>query len=348
MNIRHPYYILCALFSCLITPMCARALPGEPIRIGYVTDLTGRGAFFGTQSVRGVRLALSEIPGLKVIVEDSGGESSRALTAATKLLDFDKVDAVMCDLTPICTPIVGKVSAANKPLIYLSPATSLAKRYAYAYRNFIDYFEGCRVLAQDWKQRSLGEVATLVPNMEFGDLCAQGFDSVFKGHRSIRYNPGDDLRTPMLSLRAAGIKGVLHVGYEPDFLNWFKLCHEQRFRPIQGFMEVMLSKAVRAVIGDEIVHAELIGYEALPSEFIERLDRIAPLEGGDFNRQGAAMAFNGIKMLARAFDACVEHADTACLDRSLRSAPMAGLLMGFRGWKDENAPYPVTLKKEKA
>lgn len=337
-------FFLCAF----VLPLCASVVWADnptPIRIGYVTDLTGRGAFFGVQAVRGAKLAEVELQNIQLIVEDSGGESTCAVTAATKFIDLDRVDAVVCDLTAICTSIAGKVAAANKPLIYHTPATSLAQRYPYAYRNFIDYTEGCRAVAEDWKQRHLNKVATLAPNMEFGEMCFEGFESVYKGHRTVRYNPGDDLRTPMLSLRSTGTEAVLQVGYEPDFLNWFKLCREQKFRPLQGFMEVMLSKSIREAIGEQILNSELFGYQDLDSVFIEKLDRVAPLPDGDFNRQGAAMAYNALKMLARAFDACGDRGDIACLDRSLRSEPPQGLLMGFRGWKDRNAPYPVRLKK---
>lgn len=341
---------LAVLLLLFLAPAASAAQISEaaPLRIGYVTDLTGRGAFFGTQSSRGTRLAQSESNALKVIVEDTAGDSSRALSAVTKLIDFDKVDAVICDLTPICTPIVGKVAAAKKPLIYLSPAVSISERYQYAYRNFIDYVEGCHDLARVWKDRGIKNAATLTPNMEFGELCAEGFAAVYENAQAVRYNPGDDLRTPVMTLRAAGVKAVLQVGYEPDFLNWYKLCNSLRFYPTQGFMEVMLSEAVRQAMGEAGVSADMFGYEPLSDDFIAKLDRVAPLAGGDFNRQGAALAYNAVKMLERAFSKCGNRGDSVCLDASLRSDPPTTLLMGFRGWKSKNAPYPITIKRKAA
>ncbi|MBN8549827.1 MAG: ABC transporter substrate-binding protein [Deltaproteobacteria bacterium] len=347
-NLKWYFLILVGLLAGI--PRIGIAQPSEsaPLRIGYVTDLTGRGAFFGTQSSRGTRLAQSESSALKVIVEDTAGDSSRALSAVTKLIDFDKVDAVICDLTPICTPIVGKVAAAKKPLIYLSPAVSISERYQYAYRNFIDYVEGCHDLARIWKDRGIQNAATLTPNMEFGELCAEGFSRVYENRNAVRYNPGDDLRTPVMVLRSAGIKAVLQVGYEPDFLNWYRLCNSLHYYPTQGFMEVMLSQAVREAMGEAGASADMFGYEDLSSEFIAQLDRVAPLAGGEFNRQGAALAYNAVKMLERAFSQCSNRNDSVCLDSSLRSEPPGTLLMGFRGWKNKNAPYPIKIKRKKA
>ncbi len=80
----------------------AFAQTGNPIKIGFVTELTGPWAFFGTSCVAGLKMATDEINKaggvlkrpLEFIIQDNQTNSSQALASARNLDINDKVVAL--------------------------------------------------------------------------------------------------------------------------------------------------------------------------------------------------------------------------------------------------------------
>src|SRR5438477_12360892 len=88
-----------AVLALLVGPGAVPAQPG-PIRIGFITDLTGPAAQAAKDMVNGLTLYLDEIgsqmAGRKVelIVEDSQGRPDVALTKLRKIVEHDRVHIV--------------------------------------------------------------------------------------------------------------------------------------------------------------------------------------------------------------------------------------------------------------
>ena len=86
----------------LATSALAQAATGNSIKIGFVTELTGPWAFFGTSCVSGLKMATDEINKsggalkrpLEFIIQDSQTNSSQALASARNLDINDKVVAL--------------------------------------------------------------------------------------------------------------------------------------------------------------------------------------------------------------------------------------------------------------
>jgi ABC-type branched-subunit amino acid transport system substrate-binding protein len=74
--------------------------PSEKIiKIGIVATLEGPGALFGKSAVKSIELAQKELGSTKnkyqIIVEDDGGNAGKSASAAQKLINIDKVDAII-------------------------------------------------------------------------------------------------------------------------------------------------------------------------------------------------------------------------------------------------------------
>ncbi len=93
----------CAVMGALV--MCstgALAQAGAPIKVGFVTELTGAWAFFGNSCVAGLKMATDEINKaggvlkrpLEFVIRDNQTNSSQALAAARNLDINDKVVAL--------------------------------------------------------------------------------------------------------------------------------------------------------------------------------------------------------------------------------------------------------------
>lgn len=98
----------------------------ESIKIGAILMLTGDLAMIGQEMQRGIELAVDDINTrggvngrkIDVIYEDSGFLSKeKTVTAAYKLIDIDKVDAIIIDTVNAAKPIAPLVQENKIPMI---------------------------------------------------------------------------------------------------------------------------------------------------------------------------------------------------------------------------------------
>ncbi len=98
--------VACALFSFVFLgaekAKKAAAPKGEPIRakIGVISIITGQGAAYGEAITNGIKLARDEVNAkgdvlIDLKVEDSSGKQEQALAAAQKLINSEKVVAII-------------------------------------------------------------------------------------------------------------------------------------------------------------------------------------------------------------------------------------------------------------
>jgi len=98
----------------------------EEIVIGISTILTGELAQGGDNMVKAAQLALEEVPyknlNIKFAIEDAGCGNGKGLTVATKLIDIDKVQAIIggtcSDDTMAAAPYINE-----KKIPYITPVT---------------------------------------------------------------------------------------------------------------------------------------------------------------------------------------------------------------------------------
>lgn len=123
----------------------APGLAGEPdFKIGVFTPLSGGGALYGQESVNSLKLAIEEINasggfnGRKVtfVAYDDQNSPEEAVKAATKLIEVDKVDAVIGSILSSCVLAAGGyLNEAGIPTFGtgLSP-TWMGKGWEYVFR----------------------------------------------------------------------------------------------------------------------------------------------------------------------------------------------------------------------
>src|SRR6185369_14591050 len=122
------------LAAALAPRLQARAA-GEPYRVGSIFSYTGPAAFLGDRMKRSVELFVEEanrkggINGHpnELTLYDAGSESSKAVLAAKRLIEQDKVDVIVGDgnRSDIGLALVPSVQRAEVPLMSVSGATAL-------------------------------------------------------------------------------------------------------------------------------------------------------------------------------------------------------------------------------
>ncbi len=123
------------------------------IVVGYYGDLTGRTASFGTSTRNGVEMAAEELNKaggimgrkVRVIVEDDQGEPNKAATVVSKLVNQDKVHAVLGEVASSNSLAAApKAQEAGVPMISPSSTNPNVTQVGdYIFRVcFIDPFQG--------------------------------------------------------------------------------------------------------------------------------------------------------------------------------------------------------------
>jgi ABC-type branched-subunit amino acid transport system substrate-binding protein len=127
-----------ALLGSLALPFLARAATAQdgPIRIGTLTPQTGAGGPYGPPMVKVVRAIVDEINGgggiagrkIELVSEDDETNPDAAVRAARKLIDVDKVVAVIGTWASAVTTAVAPLCWENKVMLFtVSGADSITK-----------------------------------------------------------------------------------------------------------------------------------------------------------------------------------------------------------------------------
>jgi branched-chain amino acid transport system substrate-binding protein len=228
-----------ARFGKIIAVLCAFVLvavsfsfAADPIKIGSVLRLS-IGAEHGIPSKRGVQMAVDEFNkagGLKgqkveVIFEDEKDSPTAAVNAVKKLIDVDKVLALIGPMTSGATLASYKIADEAKVVFITPTATTPKVSGASPY-----LFRGCSridtqgkaltdYIAKTYKPKT---VAIFFSNEPYGKGCAEVFGKYFSelGIKEVAkesFNRGDrDFKAQLTKIKAANPDLIFIPGYTPE------------------------------------------------------------------------------------------------------------------------------------
>jgi branched-chain amino acid transport system substrate-binding protein len=205
----------------------------EELVVGEYGSLTGNDATFGQSTKNGVELALQELQAnkegkiggmpVRIVVEDDQGRAEEAATVVQKLINQDRVMAVIGEVAssrslaaaPICqnagVPMISP-SSTNPRVTEVGP---------YIFRMcFIDPFQGTVMARFASENLGLKRVAILKDvRSDYSVGLAQFFSDAFKkmGGQIVvetAYNAGDqDFRAQLTTIKARNPDGIFIPGY---------------------------------------------------------------------------------------------------------------------------------------
>jgi len=154
---------------------------GEPIKIGVIGPFTGSQANYGEGVKEGIELAFSEfenstINGSKIqlIYEDTAGEVKNAISAAQKLIDIDKVGAlVSAGASQEAVALIPVAEQSKVSLIAsVSQAPELSDAGDFIFR-MMPNIDGLAVKAADLALEKGKRAATITANYNQATLSAE-------------------------------------------------------------------------------------------------------------------------------------------------------------------------------
>jgi len=202
-----------------------------PIKVGYYGDLSGRTSNFGQSTKNGVMMAAVEINKaggingrqIQILSEEDEGRPEKAATVVTKLIDQDKVIALLGEVASgNSLAAAPKAQAAKVPMISPSstnPAVTQVGDYIFRVC-FIDPFQG-EVMAKFAANTLHAKKAAIMEdfNSPYSRGLTEFFESSFKklGGQVITkqtYTQGDrDYKGQLTSIRSANPDVIYVPGY---------------------------------------------------------------------------------------------------------------------------------------
>jgi branched-chain amino acid transport system substrate-binding protein len=226
--------LLALAFSCARKPDTPTQQNRSTIKIGYFVDLSGPTFNFGRSAYNGVLMAAAEINQyggisgrqIDVVIEDDKGSPEEAARLTAKLIDKDKVIAIIAGGTSgNSLAAAPKAQASHVPLI--SPSSTdpaVTQTGEYIFRTcFVDSFQGEAMASFAANTLKAKKAAILFDiNAPYGRGLTEFFESSFRklGGDIVNkqsYMQGDaDFKGQLSSIKAAEPDVIYIPGYYAD------------------------------------------------------------------------------------------------------------------------------------
>ncbi len=205
------------------------AKPDETIKIGTIGPLTGNIATYGLSTKNGVEIAVEEfnqnggINGkpIKLISEDTRGEQTEAANAASKLIEQDKVVAIVGGVISSETLTAGPIANDAKVVMISSSSTAagVPEIGDYIFRNCLsDEVQAIQLAEYAVKELGLKKFAIMFTNNDYGLSLKEAFEAKAKELAGITaietYNDGEkDFRAQLTKIKGTNPDALYIAGY---------------------------------------------------------------------------------------------------------------------------------------
>src|SRR6516164_1264611 len=217
--------------ACGLAVLLASVLePSAQTKIGSVLSVTGPASFLGDPEKKTLEMYVDEINAkggvsgekLQLIVYDDGGDANNARTFATRLVEEDKIAAMIGGTTTGSTlAMIPVFEDAQIPFISLAGAIQIIEPVRkWVFKTPHTDKMACEKIFADLKRRNLTTVALISGADAFGksmrDQCVAVAPKagITIAHEET-YGPADSDMTPQLTKikTAAGIQAVVCAGF---------------------------------------------------------------------------------------------------------------------------------------
>ena len=208
----------------------AQAQSQPPIKIGSVLSVTGGASFLGDPEKKTLEMYVADINakgginGRKVeaIIYDDASDPNQARTFVTRLIEQDKVDALLAGSTTASSmAIIPLAEDAEIPLINFAGAVqAVSPVKKWNFKTPHTDLMACEKIFEDMKKRNLTKIAMISGADAFGKSMRDQCMTVNKKYgievlHEETYQPRDnDMTAQLTNIKAkAGVQAVLNPGF---------------------------------------------------------------------------------------------------------------------------------------
>jgi branched-chain amino acid transport system substrate-binding protein len=291
----------------------------EPIKVGAVMRLSV-GADDGIPCRRGVEMAVAEVNKaggingrpVQLIVEDEKDSPAAAVNAVQKLINVDKVVAIIGPMTSGDTMASGKIADEAKVLMISPTATTpkLSGYGAYIYRGCSRIDKQAEVLtdyvAKNWKPKT---VAIFFSNEPYGKGCAGLFTKFFEKHgikvvATESFMRGSrDFKAQLTKIKAANPDFLFIPGYTPETApaaaQARQLGMKQKILGVYGDMNPAYIKLAGPAAEGHVIGGEYNEDYDTPKNkaFVKNYNELVKKNKDPYNIMFAALSYDATSMI---------------------------------------------------
>ncbi len=214
----------------------------EAIKIGFTAPLTGDMANTGENAKAAVEIALDEInqaggvlgKKLEVVYEDDACSGAAGANAASKLVNTDKVSAIlggMCSSSTLAEAPIAQAAGVTE-LAFCSTSPSITQSGDYIFRDVPSDFFQANYAAEYLMKNGKKNVALLTTKDDWGDGLNKAFENAFtKAGGTIVLNDSfdpqaKDLKAQFVKIKVKNPDAVYFVGYTDNSIAGLKQAHD--------------------------------------------------------------------------------------------------------------------------
>ncbi len=342
--------ILALLFSILIFGglLNAADIDGGPtVKIGVIVPLTGDMGFAG-EEVRDAMILAKERLGqthyeYEIIFEDNGLDLKKSVTAAKKLIDFDKVDVVVT-LWPPTANVVAPVTENAGVLQYTiawDPQIARSHKYVLSHQAMVDAF--VEATLKLLKSEGVKKLAFFQVNETGFNIGTEHFRTkapeygIELAYLDV-FNAGQqDFRSELLKAAAKKVDGILVWAVMPELGTILKQIKQLRINAhVSGFFDALADPKIAE--GLKYV-SEVNSTEEFAALFKDRFGKTFSLK--------APNAFDVVNLLVKAFEESPEKKPSSkeLKERLTKVGNYHGAVGVVSIDQYGNSSYPPTFKQ---
>jgi len=295
------------------------AFGAEPIKLGAVMRLS-IGADDGIPCRRGVEMAVDEVNKaggingrqVQLIVEDEKDSPASAVNAVQKLINVDKVVAIIGPMTSGDTMAAGKIADEAK-VIMISPTATTPKLSGYG----ANICRGCSridkqaevltdYVAKNWKPKT---VAIFFSNEPYGKGCADLFAKFFEKHgikvvATESFMRGSrDFKAQLTKIKATNPDFLFIPGYTPETApaaaQARQLGMQQKILGVYGDMNPAYIQLAGPAAEGHVIGGEYDENYDTPKNkaFVKNYNELVKKNNDPYNIMFAALAYDATSMI---------------------------------------------------
>lgn len=325
-------------------PMIGLAQAGESFRVGSLTPITGAGSPYGPGMQQAIRLAIDEVNAaggaggrkLELFAEDSQTKPDAAVLAAKKLIDVNKVQALLGTwASGVSLAVLPLTDAANLIEMNVSGAPSIStldtKDLVWRFQATNDRFG--IAFAEICKKYGFKRPATMAFNNASGLGNVEGFTRVWnerggKVVAHVTYEPNrPSYRSELQKILAAKPDVIVTGSYLPDttiiLREWYQAGATNKWIIPGWAANPDLIKALGAEVCEGIISVDTVSNEKSAS--YAHFDKAYAKATGKpaSTNVYAAMAYDMVISLALAMEAAGPGASVVQINAKLRDVANA-------------------------
>jgi len=221
--------------------------PKQALTIGAAIPLSGKSATIGELHKRGIEIAVEQLNAeggvngqpVKIVYEDTKNDAKTGISAYRKLVDVNRVPAVIATFSGVCVPIAAAIESGGDRdgVVFFATATSapaITEKSKWVFRAFLTSDVESPVLAKFAAEKlKARRAASYYVNDDYGKGAADEFKRAFEGQYggSVVFSEAYDItaldhRSAVLKIRAARPDVIFCMGYGQGFPNALKQIRE--------------------------------------------------------------------------------------------------------------------------